>query len=66
MTEKHTDDFFEGYLDGDSDVSRGYAALASDEPPAHVDRAVLAMAKEAMCKSASPNTGYWRWNRWLV
>ncbi len=66
MTEKHTDDFFEGYLDGDSDVSRGYAALASDEPPAQVDRAVLAMAKMATRKSASPNTGYWRWNRWLV
>ncbi len=66
MTEKQDDDILETYLEGDSSISRGYAALENVEPPKALDRVVLAMAESAARETKSARKRQWRWNRWLV
>ena len=64
MTEKQDDDILETYLEGDSSISRGYAALENVEPPKDLDRVVLAMAESAAREAKSARKRQWRWNRW--
>lgn len=51
MTDPHEDKAFDEYLDGASPVSRRYAALESEEPPAALDAEIL----EAARRGAAPN-----------
>lgn len=49
MTERKKDDrLLDEYLRGDSPLSRVYRETGKEEPPAHVDAAILAQAKAAI------------------
>ena len=54
MTERKKDDrLLDEYLRGDSPLSRAYRETGREEPPAHLDAAILAQAKAA----AAPRRG---------
>lgn len=49
MTERKKDDrLLDDYLRGDSPLSRAYRETGREEPPAHLDAAILAQAKAAV------------------
>ena len=61
MTERKKDDrLLDEYLRGDSPLSRAYRETGREEPPAHLDAAILAQAKAA----AAPRRG--SKPRWLM
>lgn len=55
MTERKKDDqLFDEYLRGDSPLSRAYRETGREEPPAHLDAAILAQAKVAVGTRRKP------------
>jgi hypothetical protein len=51
------------YLKGDSDVSRHYRELGSDEVPPEIDRRVLAAARDAVAHEGTQRSRSWlRWS----
>ncbi len=68
MTESGDDKDLREFMNRDSDVSRRYRSLAIEEPPADIDRAVLAQARAAVKVSPPEVTRLpaRRRTRWMV
>lgn len=66
MTERREDKAFEDFLDGRSPLSESYARLKDVEPPAGIDRRILAEARaeaREAARSSSRRTASW-WRPW--
>lgn len=53
MSDQKDNQILEDYLKGNSDLSRQYRAESANEPPAHLDAAILSAAKKAADSNAS-------------
>ena len=61
------DKTLEEYLDGRSPVSRGYAELGGEQPPAALDRSILAAASSAVAREEDATVIRVRhWRKWSV